>query len=149
MKLDIATIDDSKDIFEWRNDDHTRAMYVNGERITWEDHKIWYAKILESKKSIIYLGKDEERKTSIGMVRFDIGNNNKNSVVSINLNPIWRGKNVSVELLSSAIKQFRLIHHLPVMAKVKKENMASIKCFERCLFEMTNQDEDFNYYNFS
>lgn len=149
MKLDIATIDNSKDIFEWRNDDYTRAMYINGERIAWEDHNTWYAKILESKKSIIYLGKDEERKTSIGMVRFDIDNNYKNSVVSINLNPIWRGKNVSVELLSSAIKQFRLIHNMPVIAKVKKENIASIKCFERCLFELTNQDEDFNYYNFS
>ena len=57
MKLDIATIDNSKDIFEWRNDDYTRAMYINGERIAWEDHNTWYAKILESKKSIIYLGK--------------------------------------------------------------------------------------------
>tara|TARA_B110000263_G_C15106067_1_gene417548 strand:- start:130 stop:579 length:450 start_codon:yes stop_codon:yes gene_type:complete len=149
MKLDIANINDSKDIFEWRNDDHTRAMYVNNETIAWEDHNTWYAKILESKKSIIYLGKDEESKTSIGMIRFDIDDNYKNSFVSMNLNPIWRGKNLSVELVSIAIKQFRLIHNMPIIAKIKKENIPCIKCYERCLFELTNQDEDFNYYNFS
>jgi len=148
MIINDATLVDSKDIFNWRNDLKTREMYVQGEEITWEHHSEWFSKMLKSPNSIIYIGRDNESKTSIGMVRFDIRHNHNDSEVSINLNPIWRGKGVSSELLSGAIKQFKSIYDIPILAKVKKKNIASVKCFERSLFQLDDKDRDYYYFGF-
>jgi len=148
MIIDNASLQDSKDIFNWRNDQKTRAMYVKGEEITWQHHSEWFSKVMKSPNNIIYIGRDKKSKTSIGMVRFDIIQDQNLSEVSINLNPIWRGKRVSSELLSGAIKQFKSIYDIPILAKVKKKNIASVKCFERSLFQLEDKDEDYYYFGF-
>ena len=104
--------------------------------------------MLKSSNSIIYIGRDKKSRTSIGVVRFDIHKNRSDSEVSINLNPIWRGKGVSSKLLSAAIKKFMSSHKIPILAKVKRKNIPSIKCFESALFELEDKDRDYYYYGF-
>ena len=148
MIIDHATLEDSKDIFNWRNDQKTREMYVHGEEITWKHHSEWFSRMLKSPNNVIYIGRDRESKTSIGVVRFDINKNQNDSEVSINLNPIWRGKGVSSKLLSASIKQFISSHKIPIVAKVKIKNIPSVKCFESALFELEDKDRDYYYYGF-
>ena len=37
---------DSMDIFEWRNDSHTRKMSRTSEKVEWAEHSNWFNKTL-------------------------------------------------------------------------------------------------------
>ncbi len=146
MLIRKALIIDAKDIYEWRNDNHTRAMSIQNDPVNWKHHLKWFNEILKSDNKYIYIGFFTEKKESCGMARFDIKDGKKEATVSINLNPYWRGKRLSVELLSLAINEFRKINKMTLLATIKKNNLGSIKCFERCNFVEYKQDAACAYY---
>ena len=146
MKIIKATLEHSREIFNWRNDLQSRKMFISGDEVTWENHTNWYLRALDSDFKAIYIGKHSEVDELVGMVRFDIEVEQKSAEVSINLNPYWRGKRVSVDLLSLAIKRFRNNQKIPLFSTVKKCNQASIKCFERCNFTLLRQEDNLCFY---
>jgi RimJ/RimL family protein N-acetyltransferase len=140
-----ATENDSKDIWEWRNDELTKKMSVLTDSIHWETHSAWYKKTLANPNCYLYIGYVNNEK--IGMCRFDIDPKNNISEVSININPTHRGKKLSSPLLSKTITTFLRQHHaVDLIATIKKINIGSIQCFTKSGFIFEREEGEYNYY---
>ena len=133
---------DSLDIWLWRNDKKSIFFSKNKKKITLEAHNKWFKKNLKNKKIKFYIGfiVEKNEKKKVGVVRFNI--KSKYALVSINLNPVMRGKSLSYILLAAGIKKFLKFKKIKLIAEIKKNNFASIKCFlknEFCFFKSRNQ----------
>jgi hypothetical protein len=137
---------DSFDIWLWRNDKKSIFFSKNKKKISLEAHNKWFQKNLKDSKIKFYIGclfKKKYRK-KVGVIRFDI--KGKHAFVSINLNPVMRGKSLSYILLKAGIKKFLKFKKIKLIAEIKKNNCASIKCFIKnrfCLFKSRNM---YNFY---
>ncbi len=143
MKIRDAEIDDSFDLFEWRNDQSSRDMSITNKKITREEHEVWYQNSLKNPLRKLYIGLDLNEK--IGICRFDYNELDNCSEVSINLNPKMRGKNLAYQFLFGSIKKYILDRPCKLKAIIKKENKASLKIFERCNFIYVVEDDNFYY----
>jgi len=112
---------DSLDILLWRNDKKSIYFSKNKKKITLENHNKWFEKNFNNRKIKFYIGyivKKNQRK-KVGVVRFDI--KSKHALVSINLNPLMRGQNLSYILLASGIKKFLKFKKKKLIAEIKKK----------------------------
>ena len=137
---------DSLDIWVWRNDKKSIFFSKNKKKITLEAHNRWFKKNLNNKKIKFYVGSivSKNQKKKVGVVRFNI--KSKYALVSINLNPVMRGKKLSYILLAFGIKKFLKFKKIKLISVIKKNNFASIKCFLKngfCFFKSSNQ---YNFY---
>ena len=139
-----ATEADSADLWRWRNDEQTRAMSLSHDSVGWEAHNAWFNRSLESRLRHVYVGRLGDLK--IGMCRFDLNAQANEAEVSINLNPDAREMRLSAPLLAAAIETFWHEVRADLTATVKRQNLASIKCFTRCGFALTREDSLCNYY---
>jgi RimJ/RimL family protein N-acetyltransferase len=156
-----AQQDDCDNLWHWRNDLVTRTNSLNTEAVPFDQHCKWFEAVLSDPNQFLLLGvlvkpPSPENQAKIGMVRFDVVPVNdfdcaiqkmvvgvSKAIVSINLNPEFRGKGFSVPLLSKAIEFFKQDIGLAssnnkisyIEATIKNENKASIKCFEKVGFE--------------
>lgn len=139
-----ADLEDLKDIWLWRNDPLTIKQSIEANEITFQDHSKWYKECISNDTSYIFISEDS-KKNKLGMTRFDINNDNAYATVSINLNPGHRGLGLGKDILQFGINIFRKSYKLDLIARIKKSNGASIKCFEKCNFSIydTNQDSFF------
>ena len=137
---------DASDIWLWRNDKKSIFFSKNKKKITLEAHNKWFRKNLKNKKIKFYIGsiikKNEKKK--VGVVRFNI--KSKYALVSINLNPLMRGKSLSYILLAAGIKKFLKFKKIKLIAEVKKNNFASIKCFLKNGFRYLKSRNQYNIY---
>ena len=143
MIIRPATPQDSDDLFTWRNDQQTRAMSISIDEVAHADHDRWFDATLSNPNRVLYIGEVDNNK--IGMCRFDIGED-KTAIVSINLNPLMRGKGWSVEFLKRSIDTFWEISKIDLNATIKHNNTASIKCFENIGFVHKTSDDNFHDY---
>lgn len=132
MKVVKANFANAIDIFKWRNDRAAILYSASQKKIQLSEHKKWFKKNLVNSKNKIFIGLVtlKKRTFKIGMVRFDEKKNTVN--VSINLNPKFRGMNLSKKLLKMCIKKFNSKNSLT--AKIHKNNERSINCFSSCGF---------------
>lgn len=143
IKIRRASLDDSRDIFDWRNDDDSRFYSTQTEVITWQNHCVWYENCLVNSNTYVLVGNFVDG-NKIGVVRFNLSSTF--ALVSININPLFRGKNLSIPLLSLSIKYFWTLHNLSLRAKIKPNNIASIKCFTGCGFKFNTTKDNLNEY---
>lgn len=122
-------------------------MSRSAEPVDWETHTIWFASsLLDAGRIILLVGKVDGIAESVGMVRFDLDDAEKSAEISINLNPSDRGKGLSKPLLTSALSYFRRFHDVPIVAEIRKTNIASVRCFEGVGFEQYASDDSFYRY---
>ena len=145
-----AEICHSEMIWEWRNDPTTRKMFVNGEKVSWEEHSSWYKKTLLDNCKKLYLG--EEGGNPIGIVRFDKCDYEEYVFnVSINMSPASRRKGFGKQLLNNGIR--RLCKEEKnckfIRAVVKKDNESSNKLFKSCGFIFIEQLSGMNTFELS
>lgn len=128
IKIRSAKENDSKDIFEWRNDELTRQMSHTSEIIEWENHNRWFSNSLDSENRILLICEDD-RNEKIAIIRFDISESN--AIISINLNPNQRGKGIAKSCLIRSIEFFSIeyIEVKNLIAEIKEDNIASQKTF--------------------
>lgn len=138
---------DSDDIYAWRNDAKTCAMSVNNTTVSIEDHEKWFKESMKNSHRTLYIGENEHFK--IGVCRFDYNQKDQTSTVSINLNPRARGHGFSIPFLKKSITLFQKQHQSELCATIRKDNIPSIKCFEKCGFEFFSADDEYNYYRLS
>ena len=119
MIIQKITKKDLLDIWIWRNDKKSIYFSKNKKKITLEAHTKWFDKNLKNKKMKFYIGYlcKENVKKKIGVVRFDL--KSKYALVSINLNPTFRGRSLS---------------------------FASIKCFLKNRFYFFKSRNQYNFY---
>ena len=58
MLIREATDDDIWDIFQWRNDPISRAMFVNQEPVSYDEHEKWFKETQASLERKIFLSVD-------------------------------------------------------------------------------------------
>lgn len=141
-----AEIKDCDDIFNWRNDNHTRNMSNNNGCLDFDEHKRWYRSSLNYPQRLILICEDYKNKNKIGMVRFDLIESK--ALISINLRPESRGKGYAKKCLKKSIEFF--VKYFPdcefIEAKVKKINEASKNTFKGVGFYLSKSDKDNIYY---
>ena len=146
MIIQKVTKKDLLDIWQWRNDKKSIFFSKNKKKVTLEFHNKWFRKNFKNIKIKFYIGcilKNNQKK-KVGVVRFDI--KSKYALISINLNPIMRGKNLSYILLAAAIKKFLKFKKIKLIAEIKKNNFASIKCFLKNGFCFVKARNQYNFY---
>ena len=138
-----ATLEHSKLIWEWRNNELTRSMFRNSELVSWQDHESWFEKLLLASNRYIYVGYLHDKPS--GVVRFDLIDGTKGDYeVSINISPDYRGIGIGKLILSSGIQNLRKENKLlsNVIAEVRKGNIASTALFESAGFEKHDEKAD-------
>lgn len=141
-----AVENDSQDLFTWRNDPDSRQASISQAVVSREDHERWFASSLASPRRAIYLAIDSQSGESIGMCRFDLDESATVAEVSINLNPVWRGRGLAAAVLAEAISQFRADTGVAITltATIRSSNPASASIFRRAGFETTSATGEFH-----
>ena len=127
ISLHDAGPDDSAAVYEWRNDEATRAASVSQESVEWADHERWYAGVLANRSRHLYIARDGAER--VGLCRFDV--DGRDAEVSINLNPAFRGRGYAGRILGGAIERFRAGAGVGIRltATIRSENAASMRTF--------------------
>jgi UDP-2,4-diacetamido-2,4,6-trideoxy-beta-L-altropyranose hydrolase len=127
IEINRATKDNSKNIFEWRNNPKIRAASRNPDFISWDEHQRWFDAVLADENRELVIGVRGNR--SVGVVRFDIENDV--AEVSIYLVPgadsIGYGRNLllsSEQWLKTSRPEIKMIR-----ASVLGKNEASKNLF--------------------
>jgi spore coat polysaccharide biosynthesis protein SpsF len=138
--LRFADEDDCKDLYDWRNDALSVQFSLSGKLGSYAEHKKWYKKKLRDPMTQIFILVDDKA-GKIGMVRFD--KSGKEVIVSININPEFRGKGYGTYALAKAIRNyFDNFEIESIMAEIKQANEASLKIFGKCGFKEVSKKED-------
>lgn len=137
---------DSRDIFDWRNDELTRQMSYTSDFVNWNGHRCWFAASLTNKNRLILMCEEDSTNEKVAMVRFDVEGNR--ALVSINLSPKMRGKRKAKECLRDAISFFQKLYPDVrfIDAEIKSINITSQKSFIGVGFVLTKENADVLYY---
>ncbi len=150
ITIRLATASDSKNLFDWRNDERTRAVSGSQEEVAWVEHEAWFARALADSDRSIYLAESvfDDGIVDVGMCRFDYDPSTGRSEVSINLNPAVRGRGLAATVLASAIERYRAEHRAAgiITATIRSVNVASIRLFAGAGFVRVSADSDFERY---
>ena len=144
MKITKASNNDSLDIFQWRNDPLTRRNSINTNPVSLKDHNQWFNEVLNSKNTELLIGIENSMK--VGVCRFSLNNLSNSVEVSINLNPLMRGKRISKKLLEESINYYLKTNKVMLTATIRIDNIPSIKIFEELNFIKIKSTDSFNYY---
>lgn len=128
--------EDSKRIWEIRN--HPSSLiYSNVQKpILFSRHERWFQnRYFANHDNICFVLEYTSR--VIGYCRFDLEKNHY--VVSIALDPEYRGKGLGTLLLSSAISQLKA--NRPIIAEVLADNPSSLALFEKNHFTLYQQTD--------
>ena len=141
-KIDIRAADkrDCEDVFAWRSDIVSRTMFFNSNIPSYEEHVQWFNSSLNNTDRKLYIG--QIGSTKIGVCRFDHDTNSDVVEVSINMNPKCRGRGYGQRLLASSIQTFQKVYKSEFLAKIKPENLASLKIFKSVGFQEISSKED-------
>ena len=130
----LITLEDSNDVLNWRNNLASREMSMNSTVISLGEHSTWFADMLAHDDHIGLIGEVNGQKIGVVFMVISAGT----SKVSINLNPLHRGKGFAASLLRSSIMEVQKL--FPTLqqftAEIKDTNTASIKIFVQNGFNM-------------
>lgn len=137
----FAEPEDVKDLFRWRNDEVTRQASFNTDKISFEEHKKWFEETLADPKRNLFIICDKQC-NKLGQIRLDKKDNV--AEIDITINPNYRNQGIG------SLSLFKVVHiyinnfgSKQVIAKVKKDNMSSLKAFEKAGFKMHEKHDDY------
>jgi len=146
LSLRLATAEDSEQIYQWRNLPHVRNFSKDPKIITKEIHQKWYLTTLEDSKIKLLIG--ESNSIPVGVIRFDIGDNN--TLISIYLISLEYSPVSGAQLLNAAEKW--LFENQPnisfIYADILDENIASKKMFESAGYKIKSQSYEKKLINY-
>ncbi|MGG6231418.1 GNAT family N-acetyltransferase [Tenacibaculum sp. SDUM215027] len=122
-----ANLNDINLLFDWANDELTRKNSFNSHEISFKEHEQWFTSKFKNSNSLFFIGMINNK--SIGLVRYEIGE--ENTIVSISIDKNFRGKKLAPSLLKESSKSYFKKSKKPILAYIKKENIASVKSFEK------------------
>lgn len=148
IKINKATINDMLDIFELANDDVVRKNSFNQEKISLKVHEEWFIKKINDPNCLFLIFKNQEGHF-IGSVRFDLDINYllNHYIISIQISKNFRGKNIANSILKNSINEFqKIFKDSTIIAKIKNDNIASIKIFKKNNFIVISENKQENYF---
>jgi len=134
---------DSKRIWEIRNDPLSRRYSGNPEAIPWEQHQNWFERKYFGGADNHFFVLEKDGQETIGYCRLDYDGERNSYVVSIALDPQFHSQGLGNILLSETIIKFN--GNKDLAAEIQKENIISIKLFQKNNFKILSEDEK-NYY---
>ena len=139
IKFYKGTIKDCKFIWELRNSENIRKWSFNREYIPYSKHKIWYKEKINNKDTIYYILLKDNKK--IGYIRYDI-NQKGEAETNIAINENYQGQNIGSILLILTQIHFKKNNRIKkIIAKIKRENKASIRCFEKAGYKKIKSNQ--------
>ena len=145
MRCRSITIEDSDDVLSWRNDVGSRKMSINTDIISSIEHQNWFSAMLNNSSHLGFVGEISGEKIGVVFMKIHRGN----ARVSINLNPLYRGKKLAVSLLRISINEVQKL--LPqidqFVAEIKNTNTASIKVFVQNGFTLNSNQSGISVYS--
>lgn len=72
VEVRVARLDDSQNLFQWRNHPAIREVSRNTNEIDWHSHQNWFASVLADTERILLIG--QRSGNPVGVVRFDVQN---------------------------------------------------------------------------
>lgn len=134
--------EDSKRIWEIRNHPIARQYSNNPEEIPFKQHDIWFQKkYFSGEENHCFVL--ENNGEAVGYCRFDLGKENNCYVISIAIDVNCHAKGFGHLLLSESLKN--IITDKKIIAETLKDNIPSVKLFQKNNFEVYKEDEK-NYY---
>lgn len=130
-------------LYSWANDDVSRKNAFHTEYITFDEHRIWFYKLLRdsNQKQYIFMKIDKP----IGQIRFSIVGNE--AEIDYSISPNERGFGYGKIMLELAKEKFH--EEYPnvkkIIGRVKVTNLASEKCFKKNDFKEIFRQYEFKY----
>ena len=143
MESRNATKNDSKDIFDWRNDPITRKSFFNHSVINWTEHQQSFEYKLSDESCILVIV--EENLSKLGVVRYD--KKDKFYSVSLNTNPLFRRKGLSSKILlcsENILKEKE--KQTEINAEILNDNSNSKKTFLKAGYKIKIEGKEFSTY---
>jgi RimJ/RimL family protein N-acetyltransferase len=136
ITLRKANLNDAIHLYVWRTHPTTRVMMRDTEHFTWEAHLNWLRDVMEDPDRHLLIGLYGT--TPIGTARLDVEGNQ--AEISVTVAPECRGGGKGAQLIAMATK-WGMKHGLTtVIARVKPENVASIKAFTKAGYGETERN---------
>ena len=136
LYLRESTEEDMDLLYEWANDPVVRRNAFHTEAIPYETHVKWFRQMLENKTVHQYiLCRAEE---PVGQIRLNIEDGT--GLIDYSVAPKQRGKGlgaVLLELVKEKAGETETVTRL--MGQVKNENIASVRTFEKCGYQKTEE----------
>jgi len=125
----LTVMSDMEFYFSWVNDPIARKYAFSHENISWENHKAWFEKKINSSSTAMWIIETAQG-LPVGQIRFDI----QDSIAEIDysLDPYVRGRRWANTLLTKGINAFTSKYkQILVQARVKNKNHPSCAAFKR------------------
>jgi RimJ/RimL family protein N-acetyltransferase len=138
-ELRIADLKDIDITFEWVNNYKIREYSINRSEVTREEHNAWFKKKIQNTKCKYYILTCDN--IPVGSIRFDIDAKN-DAQISYLIDPKYQGKKLGNYILKNGIKKL-CSENKPidkVYGYVMKENLASVKAFEKLNFNTVDSE---------
>lgn len=135
IHLRYATLDDSRSLFDWRNDSLVRRFSRNTKLINWEEHSEWIGRVLSDPKRHLLIGTIDAE--AIGVLRFDISE--ARAEISLYLVPGKQGGGLGGALVAAG-ERWLQEHHPEVKtvdAEILAKNTISHKMFSNSGYTLT------------
>jgi RimJ/RimL family protein N-acetyltransferase len=134
IKLRPVSNGDCRLIWQWANDPEVRAVSFSSDSIPFENHVKWFEAKLNDPNCCFYVAENRQHE-SVGQVRFDI--KGKHAVISISLDRKFRSQGYGSKLIQLASQKILEVSNVAVIhAYVKKENLVSLKAFQKVGFNI-------------
>lgn len=138
LELREASEDDIMLLFKWANDPEVRKNSFNQNPITLENHKRWFYTVMEDEQTLLYIAEADGKPAA--HIRFNI--NSEKAIISYLIDADYRGQGLGLHLLQKGVKA--LTSQRPdiqqVEGLVQRENMASVRSFEKAGFNYGQPD---------
>jgi len=134
---------DSKRIWEIRNHPLSRQYSGNPEAIPWKQHQNWFERKYFAGADNHFFVLEKSGEETIGYCRLDFDSEHNHYIVSVAIDPQFHGQGLGNFLLSETIVKFNGSKNLA--AEIQKENIVSVKLFQKNNFKILSEDEK-NYY---
>lgn len=133
-------LEDSRLIFEWRNNETIIRLSSSQKKVSWQEHQEWIKNSIQNSTRTVFI--IENNGEPVGQVRFDKENKDDNfASISIYLLPENTGKGIGTKALELACQRYFQEEATvkEVFAFVRDENTISQEFFLKCGFEKNNQ----------
>ncbi len=145
LKEDIilrsAGLKDVNITYAWANDKTVRTFAYNQSEISKEDHRNWFTSKIKADNCCYYILVIGN--VAAGSIRFDLRQDHEDAKISYLVDPGHTGKGYGTYLLSYGLE--KLLNDRPqiksVFGYVLKENMASIKIFNKLGYKISFEND--------
>jgi RimJ/RimL family protein N-acetyltransferase len=128
---------DGDRILAWRNERDAVVNSESGTAVAEADHRRWFGARLDDPATKLWIGEVDD--VPIGMVRVDVRSGV--GTVSVAVDGSRRGEGVGSRLLGALVDELRGdVQVTALEARIRPENVASIKAFERNGFVQSGTD---------